>query len=142
MQRKFNTSAHVSKIMASIRSKETWPEMWLRKNLWRQGLRNYRKYPNLPGHPDLCFPTHRLVIFVDGCFWHGCPLHCRIPKKNLDYWMEKIAYNKVRDERINEELQKKGFAVLRFWEHDIKEDVFQAVGHVKRLVDDRLNPKI
>jgi len=134
MQRRFNTTPAVSRVMASIKSSETRPEVLLRKNLWAQGLRNYRKYPKLPGRPDLCFPTQKLVIFVDGCFWHGCPSHCRLPKKNSDYWTEKIAYNQERDLRINRELQSNGFTVLRIWEHDITGDVLQIVQQVKSLL--------
>ena len=127
--------------MASIKSRETRPELLLRKNLWKQGLRSYRKYPKLSGRPDLCFPTHKLVIFVDGCFWHGCPAHCRVPKKNFDYWTEKIAYNKERDVRINRELQSNGFVVLRIWEHDITRDVFQVTQKIKALLGSELTPK-
>jgi DNA mismatch endonuclease, patch repair protein len=139
MQRRFDTTADVSRIMASIKSAETRPEMLLRKNLWKQGVRSYRKYPQLPGRPDLCFPTHRLIVFVDGCFWHGCPVHCRLPKKNPHYWTEKIAANKKRDARIDQELQSKGFTVLRIWEHDINGDVCKAVEKVKSFLYGQLD---
>lgn len=134
MQRKFDTTPEVSRIMASIRSTETRPERLLRKSLWKQGIRNYRKYPKLPGRPDLCFPTHGLVVFVDGCLWHGCPSHCRIPKKNVDYWMEKIACNMRRDIRIDEELQSEGFTVLRIWEHEVNANISRVVERVKSFL--------
>lgn len=134
LQRKFNTSAQTSKIMASIKSTDTRPEMLLRKNLWKQGIRGYRKYPKLLGRPDFWFPVHRLVVFIDGCFWHGCPSHCRVPKKNYGYWIEKIANNRRRDFQINEKLQSTGFAVLRIWEHEINGDVSQAAEKIKNLL--------
>ncbi len=139
MQRKFNTTAEVSRIMASIKGTETRPETLLRKNLWKQGLRNYRKYPKLPGRPDLCFPAPKVVIFVDGCFWHGCPLHCRFPKKNSEYWTEKITCNQKRDIRVDEELRSRGFTVMRIWEHDINQDVLQVIQKIKSFLGRHVN---
>jgi DNA mismatch endonuclease (patch repair protein) len=141
MRRHFDTTAEVAKIMASIKKADTRPEVLLRKKLWKEGFRNYRKYPKLLGRPDLYFPAHRLVVFVDGCFWHGCPIHCRIPKKNLAYWTEKIAYNQRRDTMIDEELRSQGLTVLRIWEHDIAEDIHGAIQRVKSLVESYLDPR-
>lgn len=77
-----------------------------------------RRYP-LPGRPDFTFPSLRLAVFVDGCFWHGCPAHCRRPKSRTSYWNEKIAANKARDIRATKALSSKGWTVLRLWEHEL-----------------------
>ena len=83
-------------LMSRIRSKETSPEMLLRKALWTAGLR-YRLKNKLPGKPDLVFPSAKVAIFIDGCFWHGCPLHGKIPKSNQSFWVNKFTKNIARD---------------------------------------------
>lgn len=79
-----------------------------------------RRYP-LVGNPDFVFPKMRLAIFVDGCFWHGCPKHCRMPTANRKYWEEKIDRNVKHDRDVNRALHSKGWSVIRFWEHDLCE---------------------
>jgi DNA mismatch endonuclease (patch repair protein) len=78
-----------------------------------------RNYP-LPGKPDFTFPRHRIAIFVDGCFWHGCAKHGRVPLSNRQYWVKKIDQNKRRDRKISRDLRSKGWTVLRLWEHDLE----------------------
>ena len=70
--------------------------------------------------PDFVFPYERIVVFVDGCFWHGCPLHATQPKDNRAFWWNKIRTNQARDRRVHRALRAKGWKVLRFWEHDLK----------------------
>ncbi len=113
------TSKQRSYCMSQIRSKDTGPEIKLRKSLWSLGLR-YRLHYKLPGKPDIVFVSSRIVIFVDGCFWHGCPYHGVQPKTNSKFWNEKIRTTKYRDKRNQKLLEKSGWKVLRFWEHDIK----------------------
>ena len=107
-----------SERMSRIRSKDTSPEMVLRKALWQRGHR-YRLHCKLPGKPDLAFKSARLAIFVDGCFWHFCPLHGRTPWTNSLFWEKKFQENVNRDKRNTEQLELLGWKVLRFWEHDI-----------------------
>ncbi|MDD5320745.1 MAG: very short patch repair endonuclease [Methylococcales bacterium] len=78
-----------------------------------------RNYP-LPGKPDFVFRISRLAVFIDGCFWHGCPECQLVPKTNQDYWYEKIHRNKLRDKAVNKELKRRGWRVVRFWEHAMK----------------------
>lgn len=78
-----------------------------------------RNYP-LEGNPDFVFVKNRVAIFVDGCFWHGHPVLCRFPESNREYWEAKIQRNRARDKRVNKALKRKGWIVLRIWEHDIK----------------------
>ena len=96
-------SAHMSK----IRSKNTKPEMWLRKALFRAGYRYRLHERSLPGKPDLVFIGRRKVIFVNGCFWHGhdCPEGLRLPKTNTDFWLEKRRLNRARDKVQRDQLQ-------------------------------------
>jgi DNA mismatch endonuclease (patch repair protein) len=109
--------------MTSIRSQDTKPELLLRQSLWQSGLR-YRKSYKVEGvRVDIAFPGRKLAVFVDGCFWHGCPDHYREPPRNKAYWQPKIERNQARDRRNTEALEKAGWTVLRFWEHEILEDL-------------------
>ena len=116
----FNATEFDSRRLAQVRSKGTRPEMLLRKLLWQKGLRGYRKHPPLPGKPDLIFPRHKLALFVDGCFWHGCPIHFKMPTNNADYWANKIDKNQQRDYLVRQTLEQMGYHVLRLWEHEVK----------------------
>lgn len=124
-----------SEQMARVRSKDTEPELILRKHLWRAGLR-YRLRPRLPGTPDLAFPKKKIAVFVDGCFWHGCPVHYTRPATNSSFWREKLKRNRARDRRANRKLKKLGWTVLRTWEHELTEDVASVVARIRSLVTD------
>ncbi|MFW7380185.1 MAG: very short patch repair endonuclease [Oligoflexus sp.] len=107
--------------MSQIKGSETTPEVRLRKLVWSQGYR-YRKKSRLPGRPDLIFPSAKIAVFVDGCFWHMCPQHFQWPKSNSSFWMEKLSRNVARDEMVNEKLNAIGWIVLRLWEHEVKDN--------------------
>ena len=93
-----------------------------------------RNYP-LAGSPDFVFLKPRLAIFVDGCFWHGCKDHCRIPESNRNYWVKKIDKNKKRDKSINKELKEKKWNVIRLWEHELKKDKYKKkIEKIKKIV--------
>jgi DNA mismatch endonuclease (patch repair protein) len=108
-----------SRIMAAIRSKNTKPELALRKALWSKGLR-YRVHYGKE-KIDIAFPSKKLAIFVDGCFWHGCPIHSHVPKSNKSYWLPKLKKNIERDSAKNKRLIENGWKVLHFWEHELVE---------------------
>ncbi len=118
-----------SRCMSRIRGRNTGPELALRKRLWAEGYR-YRLYAPLPGRPDLVFPRLKLAIFVDGCFWHGCPIHGVKPKSNAKFWLRKLHQNKVRDRRTNDLLRAEGWTVLRFWEHEINSSLDRVAAKV------------
>lgn len=103
--------------MSSIHSENTQPEMKLRKALWARGLR-FRVYYGRE-KIDIAFPSRRLAVFVDGCFWHGCPIHSHLPKSHKSYWHPKLKRNIERDEAKNKRLETEGWNVLRFWEHEL-----------------------
>lgn len=118
--------------MRANRRRDTAPERGIRRLLHARGLRYRVDLPIRVGHarpvrPDLVFTRARLAVFVDGCFWHGCPDHKGRPKKNAHYWGPKIAGNIDRDERQTEALAEAGWAVLRFWEHDPPEAAAAAI---------------
>lgn len=91
-------------------------------SIFRAGsVRGWRRRQALPGKPDFVFRRERVAVFVDGCFWHGCRRHCRMPKSRLDFWRPKIARNKRRDLEVNRILRAMGWRVLRVWEHDLRQ---------------------
>ena len=111
----------VRKSMQSNRSKDTSPEIALRKLLHAQGLRyrvNTRPLKQVRRTADIVFGPSKVAVFIDGCFWHACPDHYAEPKSNTEYWRPKIARNVERDAEINARLQAEGWQVLRFWSHE------------------------
>ena len=124
-----HTPARRSRNMSAIRGRDTKPEIKLRKILWAEGLR-YRCNSRLPGKPDIVFPAARIVIFVDGCFWHRCPEHFKQPATNADFWMRKISGNVERDKKVAQRLQEQGWQVMRFWEHSVRKN---AAGVAKEI---------
>lgn len=109
--------------MRGNRRSDTIPELLLRKELWRRGLRYRLCCPDLPGRPDIVFRAKRVAIFCDGDFWHGRDWPQRSEKlatgKNADYWIPKIEANMLRDRRNARLLTEAGWEVLRYWEHDL-----------------------
>lgn len=118
-----------SEQMARVRSHGTAPELELRRTLWSLGFR-YRLRQSLPGTPDLTFPSRRLAVFVDGCFWHGCPDHYVAPVTNADFWAAKLARNANRDRTVDAALRAFGWRALRLWEHEVHQQPELAAAHV------------
>lgn len=114
-----HTPAQRSYNMSRIRGKDTRPELILRGALWKQGFR-YRTSAKLRGRPDIIFTKAKVVVFVDGCFWHACPKHLIWPKNNAAFWKAKIMGNKLRDKNVTKALKRDGWKVLRLWEHDVR----------------------
>lgn len=112
--------------MRANRASDTSPELRLRKALHAKGFR-YVLGSRLPGKPDLVFPSRRIVVFVDGCFWHGCPVHMVTPQTNTEKWIDKISSNKARDRKVDIELSNIGWRVIRVWEHDVKSNLTSIV---------------
>jgi DNA mismatch endonuclease, patch repair protein len=127
-----------SKIMASVRSKgNLTTELAFGKLLRAGGVRGYRKHWRVIGKPDFAWPRRKIAIFVDGCFWHGCRKCRSIPRKNATFWKAKFAYNRSRARHVNQALTRKGWTVLRIWEHDLEhsEDVLAQVRRHLHLGD-------
>jgi DNA mismatch endonuclease, patch repair protein len=146
MERSSNTakpsrasSESVRKRMQSTPQRDTPAELSLRRNLHAMGLRyrvDTKPLANSPRRADIVFRRARVAVFVDGCFWHGCPEHGSWPSANADFWREKIQANQKRDLDTNRQLEERGWLVLRVWEH---EDPKGAAQHVARRVRARVD---
>ena len=127
-----------SRIMSKIRGKDTKPEIFMRKVLFRSGFRYSLKHrfkePNF--RPDIVMVSRKICIFMDGCFWHGCPRCYKEPKSNRDYWVPKINRNIERDKEQNEYLKRNGWKVIRVWEHDLKENPTKTMIRVIREIEE------
>lgn len=124
--------------MQAQRRRDTGVERSLRSALHRQGLRfrvHVRPIPALRREVDVVFSRARVAVFVDGCFWHGCPEHASWPKRNAEWWREKIERNRSRDADTDERLKEGGWMSLRVWEH---EDPEEAATRIARIVRERL----
>jgi DNA mismatch endonuclease (patch repair protein) len=111
-----------SRMMASVKSSgNRSTEVFMAALMRRNGITGWRRNYVLFGKPDFVFDDYKVAIFVDGCFWHGCPWHCRKPQSNVEYWNEKIARNKTRDKQVTTRLTSEGWTVIRVWEHSLKD---------------------
>ena len=129
--------------MAAIPSKDTEPELLLRRALWKENLRYRVNYKKLPGKPDIVFTKYHVAIFCDGDFWHGHNWAVRGMKSleeelagYSDFWKNKILHNIERDQTINEMLSSSGWTVIRFWESDIRKDIDSCINTIKKALDD------
>jgi len=104
-----------SEIMAKIRSSNTKPEL-LAKDL----LNGFQHQPKIYGRPDFINKKRKIIIFIDGCFWHKCPIHFKAPKSNKKYWLPKIKRNVERAKEVEKEYKNLGWKILRIWEHELK----------------------
>ncbi len=122
------SSAITTKVMKANKGKDTVPEITLRKALREMGFPGYRlNWKKAPGRPDIAYPGRKVAIFVNGCFWHRCPLcNLPLPKTNTGFWESKFSRNVERDERKRKELESLGWTVITIWECQIKKD-FQDV---------------
>ena len=133
-----SSSPEASRRMMKVRQTGTKAEMALRKALHRLGLRyriNFQVLKKLRRIADVAFTKYKIAVFVDGCFWHGCPKHASWPKSNSEFWQQKIEANRARDADTNAKLREIGWTVIRIWEHECPEmaaDAINAAMDVKR----------
>lgn len=123
-----------SRVMSANKDKDTKPEILLRKELWSKGFRGYRLHSKkLPGRPDISYSRQKLAIFVNGCFWHRCPI-CKpkLPNTNKEFWKEKFNKNKKRDKGKVKILHEQGWHVITLWECEIKTDILKCVKEVSK----------
>src|SRR3989338_360656 len=125
-----------SQIMAKVRSRgNRSTEARLRSALVRAGIKSWKlNAKNLPGSPDIAFPSKRAVVFVDGCFWHGCPRCYRRPKSSRSYWDKKVQGNIERDRKNFLMLKRMGWRRIRIWEHQLKNNVDRCVKRIESLI--------
>lgn len=134
------SKAKRSLVMAAIPSrgnKDT--ELKLAAIFRAHGITGWRRHFALPGRPDFVFQKARVAIFVDGCFWHGCPLHGRKPGSNSAYWLPKLARNRERDRQTTRALRRRGWRVIRIWEHALR-DSSRVLSRIRRASAGALVP--
>jgi len=130
------TKAKRSEVMSRIRgsgNKET--ELALIKLFHKNKITGWRRRYPLFGKPDFVFPKYNLVVFVDGCFWHGCAKHSNMPVNNRAFWKKKLASNKARDLRVSRVLRRKGWHVIRIWEHELNKVPDRSIRRIVRGID-------
>lgn len=122
--------------MRANRSRDTKPELGVRRELHRRGLRYFVDRAPVKGfrrRADLVFPRAKVAVMIDGCFWHGCPVHHTVSKTNASFWADKVRTNRARDVETTEKLTAAGWLVLRFWEHEDVNQVCDCVqAHVRQ----------
>lgn len=130
------TKAQRSLLMGRVRQRGTALEIQLRSELRACGAR-YRTNVRLPGTPDIAFPVARIAVFVDGCFWHGCPAHGTMPSTNRTFWQNKIRRNRKRDREVKTALHRLGWIAVRVWEHDVKKHADRVARKLLRTLERR-----
>lgn len=133
----FSTSIERSKIMSKIGSVDTKPEQRLRKFLWNLGIRYRKNVKKLPGTPDIVISKYKLIIFVDGDFWHGYNWEQKKAtiKSNREFWIPKIERNIQRDRINNQKLEETGWKVMRFWDHELEKEFGVCVTKILYYLD-------
>lgn len=129
------SSDAIRRTMIGNRRRDTSPELAVRRLLHASGLRyrvDYRLAPPLRARADIVFTRTRVAVFIDGCFWHGCPIHATHPKRNSAYWGPKLRRNIERDRATERALVERGWMVLRYWEHESPAEVARAIEAVVR----------
>lgn len=123
-----------TKTMKSIRSQSEL-ENRVTRELWRRGYRFRKNVKSLFGKPDISIQKYKIVIFIDSCFWHVCPIHSNRPKNNQEYWEKKLLRNQQRDKEVNNYYLKNGWNIKRIWEHEIKNDLYKVIDDLSIFID-------
>lgn len=133
------TQEEITKNMRSNKSKDTQPELMLRKELWNRGLRYRKHYKKAIGKPDIAFVSKKIAVFVDGKMWHGYDWENLKNdfKSHRDFWIAKIERNIERDREVTEQLQNDGWTVLRFWDFDIKKHLSDCVDKIENIYSEQ-----
>jgi DNA mismatch endonuclease (patch repair protein) len=128
-----------SALMARVLSRRNAStELRLAALFRRFKIRGWRRNQILVGKPDFLFRSERIAVFVDGCFWHGCPTCYRRPEANRLYWDAKVGRNRTRDQHVSRTLRKEGWCVVRVWEHELENDIAAlCINRIRRLLDSR-----
>lgn len=130
------TKEQRSKNMRAIRSTGSSLENKVTKQLWKKGVRFRKNVRKLVGIPDIAIQKYKIVIFIDSCFWHSCPIHGNMPNSNREYWEKKMQRNVERDNEVNKYYSELGWKVLRIWEHEVKYDFEDTIEKIVRWVNE------
>ena len=122
-------------VMSRIRSKNTKMENLLAEELKKAKIK-FKRYPKIYGNPDFLI-NKNIVVFVDGCFWHKCPIHYKEPKIRKKFWIPKIRQNVKRDEKVNKKLKEEGYKVIRFWEHEIEKNIGKCIKRIQNNINNK-----
>ncbi|QTM98455.1 DNA mismatch endonuclease Vsr [Sediminibacillus dalangtanensis] len=106
------------------------------KALWHKGYRFRKNDRSLFGTPDISIKKYKVVIFIDSCYWHACPIHGKIPKSNVEFWENKFSMNKARDKRVNAYYRHMNWNILRIWEHEIKDDFWGTMNKLLHFIQE------
>jgi len=109
------------------------------KELWNHGLRFRKNVRSLYGNPDIAIKKYKVVIFIDSCFWHVCPIHGNTPKTNQEYWEKKLQRNVERDKEVTKYYKDKNWNILRVWEHEVKNDFFATIEKLMEFINEAKN---
>lgn len=124
-----------SEIMSHIRgSGNNDTELAMIKLFRHHRITGWRRNQPVFGKPDFVFRTHHVAVFVDGCFWHACPKHIKMPENNRTFWMKKLTANRTRDRFVKHTLLKRGWVVIRIWEHDLKSFPERCILRIRRVI--------
>ena len=126
-----------SEIMSKIKGENTKPEIIIRKEMWKNGIRGYRlHWKKASGRPDIAFPKRKVAIFINGCYWHRCP-NCNppLPKTHQEFWKEKFQKNIERDKKKINDLQENGWKVIIIWECKIKKNINECLNRIKEVMN-------
>jgi len=134
---KLRTTKSRSAVMARILSRNTKPELAVRRELWRLGVRYRIHDARVPGRPDLVHGPSRIAVFIDGCFWHGCRKHYAAPRNNAAYWRAKVSYNRNRRRNVLRALRQRGWSPMRFWECEIEGGVAKVAAQIAQTIERR-----
>jgi DNA mismatch endonuclease (patch repair protein) len=130
------TKAKRSEVMSRIRGRgNKATEIALVRLMRKNRITGWRRHLDIFGRPDFTFYKQRVIVFVDGCYWHACPKHSRKPRGNADFWNAKFSRNKARDRRVNRNLRKMGWRVLRIWEHDLAANPVKTVMRLQNCLE-------
>jgi len=128
------TKEQRSKVMKSIRAQSKL-ENQVSKALWSKGMRFRKNVRSLYGTPDISIKKYKLVIFIDSCFWHSCPIHGKMPKSNQEFWQKKLQSNVEHDKEVTSYYLDKGWNIMRIWEHDIRGEFNQTIADILSFVE-------
>lgn len=127
------TRAQRRKNMQAIKSQSELENI-VSKALWHKGIRFRKNVRSLFGTPDIAIKKYKVVIFIDSCFWHVCPIHGNRPKTNQDFWDKKLARNQERDKEVTQYYRDKNWNILRVWEHDVKKDFDNTIERIAEFI--------
>jgi DNA mismatch endonuclease, patch repair protein len=123
------------KNMQAIKSESKLEDL-VAKELWKRNIRYRRNVKTLFGKPDIAIKKYKVVIFIDSCFWHSCPLHMTMPKSNIEFWEKKLNRNRERDAEVNLFYKENGWHIVRIWEHEIEENLDLVVEGIINMINE------